>query len=91
MSDTQCILELVTFADLDPEFKMCLLDLIPSIFSPSNLIPKVINGEKVKARDLLTYFKSYMDIFNSDKVPPVASIIEVMVKFIIYHINHKFR
>jgi atlastin len=30
---------------------------------------KEINGQKVKARDLVQYFKSYLNIFRSEDMP----------------------
>lgn len=55
--------------DITQEFKQSLLDLIPLVLEPENLIVKEINGQKVKARDLLQYFKSYLNIFKSDDMP----------------------
>ena len=63
-------------SDLDQEFKTALLDLIPSIFSSSMLVPKMINGVRVRARDFVTYFQSYMKIFNSDKIPSPMTIMK---------------
>lgn len=55
--------------DITPEFKESLMDLIPLVMAPENLIVKEINGQKVKARDLVQYFKSYLNIFKSDDMP----------------------
>ncbi|KAG5673427.1 hypothetical protein PVAND_003475 [Polypedilum vanderplanki] len=55
--------------DITDEFKENLLKLIPLIMAPENLIVKEINGQKVKARDLVQYFKSYLNIFKSDDMP----------------------
>ncbi|XP_030022153.1 atlastin isoform X2 [Manduca sexta] len=63
-------------SELDEEFIDALKELVPSIFAPANLTPKLMNGEKVKARDLFTYIQSYMMIFNSDKAPSVNSIMK---------------
>ncbi|KAL7021389.1 hypothetical protein ACKWTF_011856 [Chironomus riparius] len=55
--------------DITPEFKQSLIDLIPLVMAPENLIVKEINGQKVKARDLVQYFKSYLNIFKSEDMP----------------------
>ena len=55
--------------DITPEFKQSLLDLIPEVLAPDRLIVKEINGQKVKARDLVQYFISYLNIFKSEDMP----------------------
>jgi len=52
-----------------PEFKQQLKKLIPMLFAPENLIIKKINGQKVRARDLVQYFLSYMNIYKGDELP----------------------
>jgi atlastin len=56
-------------SDISPEFKDNLLKLIPLLLAPENLIVKEINGQVVKARDLVQYFISYLNIFKSDDMP----------------------
>ncbi|KAG6447009.1 hypothetical protein O3G_MSEX004742 [Manduca sexta] len=58
------------------EFKKSLLDLVPSIFGPENLTPKNINGQPVKCCDLFYYFKTYMNIFNSNELPEPVTIMK---------------
>lgn len=55
--------------DITSEFKQSLIDLIPEVLAPENLIVKEINGQKVKARDLVQYFISYLNIFKSEDMP----------------------
>lgn len=55
--------------DITPEFKQSLIDLIPEVLAPEKLIVKEINGQKVKARDLVQYFISYLNIFKSEDMP----------------------
>lgn len=61
-----------------PEFIDSLLGFVPSIFDSSKLIPKVINGQEIVVGDLLTYFNSYIEIFNSDELPTPVSILKVI-------------
>lgn len=60
--------------DVTEKFRLALLELVPSFFDPQHLIPKLINGEKIKARDLFEYFQKYVDIFNSDEIPEAVTI-----------------
>lgn len=60
---------------IDPEFIKYVKVLVPGIFAPENLIIKQINGRNVRARDLVQYFKDYLDIFN--KMPPQETLFEV--------------
>uniref|UniRef100_A0A023EUV9 Putative guanylate-binding protein n=1 Tax=Aedes albopictus TaxID=7160 RepID=A0A023EUV9_AEDAL len=62
-------------ADITPEFKQSLKELVPMLLSPTNLIPKEINGQKVKARDLVQYFKSYMAIYKGNELPEPKSML----------------
>ncbi|XP_075976680.1 atlastin-3-like [Anticarsia gemmatalis] len=62
--------------DITEHFRMSLLELVPSLFDPDNLTPKLINGEKVQAQGFLEYFKRYVEIFNSDDLPQATSIFQ---------------
>lgn len=65
------------FADIDPEFKKYLQILIPMLLSPENLVLKKINGQLVKARDLIQYFKSYIQIYSGNELPEPKSMLVV--------------
>ncbi|XP_072016798.1 atlastin-1-like [Amphiura filiformis] len=56
-------------ADIDAEFKKYLEMLAPSLLSPSSLLVKEINGDKVTCRALLEYFKAYMKIYQGNELP----------------------
>ena len=45
------------FIDIDGEFKTELVNLVPTLLSPDNLVEKEIGGSKVTCRDLVQYFK----------------------------------
>lgn len=51
--------------------------LIPMILAPENLVQKQINGQKVKARDLVQYFKSYIQIYSGNELPEPKSMLVV--------------
>uniref|UniRef100_A0A182K3G1 GB1/RHD3-type G domain-containing protein n=1 Tax=Anopheles christyi TaxID=43041 RepID=A0A182K3G1_9DIPT len=62
-------------ADITPEFKKSLRELVPMLLAPENLIVKEINGQRVKARDLVQYFKSYMAIYKGNELPEPKSML----------------
>lgn len=66
-------------ADITTEFKQSLKSLIPMLLAPENLILKEINGQKVRARDLIQYFKSYMAIYKGNELPEPKSMLVVCV------------
>lgn len=49
------------------------------VLSPHNLVPKLINGQKVKAKDLVQYFKSYMNIYKGNDLPEPKSMLVVCI------------
>lgn len=61
-------------SDITPEFKNSLKELVPMLLAPENLITKKINGQNVKARDLVQYFKSYMAIYKGNDLPEPKSV-----------------
>ncbi|KAF5289875.1 hypothetical protein FQR65_LT02009 [Abscondita terminalis] len=62
-------------ADIDGDFKKNLQILVPMLLSPENLVLKRINGQNVKARDLLQYFKSYIHIYSGNELPEPKSML----------------
>lgn len=66
-------------ADITSEFKQSLRSLVIMLLSPENLIVKQINGQKVRARDLIQYFKSYMAIYKGNELPEPKSMLVVSV------------
>uniref|UniRef100_V5GJ09 Atlastin n=2 Tax=Anoplophora glabripennis TaxID=217634 RepID=V5GJ09_ANOGL len=45
------------------------------LLAPENLVLKRINGEKVKVRDFVQYFKSYMQIYEGNELPEPKSML----------------
>lgn len=52
------------------------------LLAPENLVTKKINGQVVKARELVEYFKSYIKIYKGDELPEPKSML--VVSFIIF-------
>lgn len=63
--------------EIEAEFKQNLLTLIPMLLRPNNLILKEISGQKVKAKELVQYFKSYINLFTGDELPEPKSMLVV--------------
>jgi len=65
------------FTEIEPEFKASLQVLVPGILAPQNLVVKEISGQKVKAKELMQYFKSYIEIYQGDELPEPKSMLVV--------------
>ncbi|XP_045776497.1 atlastin-like isoform X1 [Maniola jurtina] len=63
-------------SDIGQDFKIALKQFVPMLLAPENLIPKRIGGQQLKSRDLLLYFRSYMNIFNGTSLPEPKTILE---------------
>ncbi|TGZ67685.1 hypothetical protein CRM22_004645 [Opisthorchis felineus] len=63
-------------SDIDPQFLNELRVFVPTVLSPATLQLKKINGEKITCRELLTYFKAYMEIYQGDTLPEPRSMLE---------------
>ncbi|XP_043107322.1 LOW QUALITY PROTEIN: atlastin-2 [Puntigrus tetrazona] len=62
--------------DIDEEFKTELVNLVPLLLSPENLVEKEISGSKVTCRDLLQYFRAYMKIYQGEELPHPKSMLQ---------------
>ncbi|XP_031636890.1 atlastin-like [Contarinia nasturtii] len=60
---------------IEPIFIEYVKELSTSLFAPENLIVKKINGQQVRARNLSQYLESYTNMFNSDKLPEINSVL----------------
>lgn len=71
-------------AEIEKEFKKQLQTLIPMLLAPENLVTKKINGQVVKAKELLEYFKSYIKIYKGDELPEPKSMLVVSIFIFCY-------
>uniref|UniRef100_A0A8C2CN71 Atlastin GTPase 2 n=1 Tax=Cyprinus carpio TaxID=7962 RepID=A0A8C2CN71_CYPCA len=62
--------------DIDEEFKRELVNLLPLLLAPENLMEKEISGSKVTCRDLLQYFRAYMKIYQGEELPHPKSMLQ---------------
>jgi atlastin len=70
-------------SDIETDFKKQLQKLVPMILAPENLVLKDIGGQKVKAKELLQYFKSYLEIYKGDELPEPKSMLVVSISFLL--------
>ncbi|XP_026111927.1 atlastin-2-like isoform X2 [Carassius auratus] len=62
--------------DIDDEFKRELVNLVPLLLAPENLVEKEISGSKVTCGDLLQYFRAYMKIYQGEELPHPKSMLQ---------------
>jgi atlastin len=63
-------------SDIEQDFRNQLAELVPLVLSPKNLVVKRIGGNKVKAKELLHYFKAYTAIYKGNELPEPKSMLE---------------
>jgi len=63
-------------SDIEPDFIENLKMLVPMLLAPENLIIKEISGNKVKAKELVTFFEAYMNIYSGSELPEPKSMLE---------------
>lgn len=61
--------------DIEQDFKDKLKELVPALLAPENLIVKEINGCQVTCRDLVEYFKAYINIYQGEELPEPKSML----------------
>ena len=52
---------------------------MPTLLSPSNLVVKAMGGKEVKAKEIVQYFKSYMEIFKVSFRLNVKDVVEIVL------------
>nr|CAD7431905.1 unnamed protein product [Timema monikensis] len=62
-------------SDIEPEFQKQLKIFVPMVLASENLVIKEIAGQKVKAKELVQYFKSYLEIYKGDELPEPKSML----------------
>lgn len=62
---------------IQPEFRNSVKELLPSLLAPENLVTKKINGQQIRARDMVEYLESYVNIFNGNTLPEPKTVFMV--------------
>lgn len=64
-------------SDIEGEFKRALQQLVPMLLAPQNLVPKLINGQRVRVKELPHYFRSYVHVYRGNELPEPKSMLVV--------------
>jgi len=65
---------------IDEEFIEHIQTFMPSVLSPRHLVVKSMGGKEVKAKEIVQYYKSYMEIFKGNTMPEPKSMLEVTIE-----------
>jgi len=65
---------------VDEEFIEHIRDFAPALLSRDNLVVKMMGGKEVKAKEIVQYYKSYMEIFKGNTMPEPKSMLEVTIE-----------
>jgi len=65
---------------IDEEFIEHIQGFMPTLLSPRNLVIKNMGGKEVKAKEIVQYYKSYMEIFKGNTMPEPKSMLEVTIE-----------
>jgi atlastin len=63
-------------ADMEDLFVKYVGELIPSFLAPEKLTIKEIGGQKIVCKDLVQYFKSYVEIYKGGSLPEPKTMLE---------------
>lgn len=66
-------------SELRPEFKNCLIELIPALLSSDKLDCKKVNGLDLNVSHLPQFLKNYVELLNSSSLAEATTIFEVKV------------
>ena len=61
---------------IDDDFLEQLETLVPLLVSPEKLVVKKISGSEVTGRQLMEYFKVYINVFKGETMPEPKSMLE---------------
>ncbi|KAL1479460.1 hypothetical protein MTO96_051825 [Rhipicephalus appendiculatus] len=61
-------------ADINEEFRERLQELVSSVLAPENLLVKQVNGKKLSCEHLMTFFRTYVEVFRGSDLPEPASV-----------------
>lgn len=62
--------------DIEPMFIQHLQEFVPLLLAPENIVIKKINGNVVKCKELVQFFRAYIEIFKGDEMPEPKSMLK---------------
>lgn len=63
--------------DIDPLFKVQVVNFVEGLFQEKMFQIKEINGQKITATELFEYFKIYSTAFEDNRMPNPNSLLKV--------------
>jgi len=66
--------------DMDSEFVEHLKMFLPTIMSPKSLSVKMAAGREVRCKDMVHYFKLYMEILSADEMPEPKTMLNATIE-----------
>lgn len=76
--------------EIDADFKNSLKELAPKLFAPNNLVIKKINGQKLRAGELINHLKAYMDMLEKVGVLRAPTAFNVSYIYMIFNNRRTF-
>jgi len=67
-------------ANIDPEFLDFVRLLMPTLLSSESIKVKKSGGKNVKCKEIVQFFKSYMDVLKGNDMPEPKSMLEVTIE-----------
>ena len=61
--------------DIESTFLENLSDFVPLLLSPDNIVVKKISGNEIKCKEVVRFFRAYVDIFKGDEMPEPKSML----------------
>ena len=62
--------------DIEKVFVEQLSRFVPLLLSPENVVVKKIGGNEVRCKELVQFFKAYIEIFKGDEMPEPKSMLQ---------------
>ncbi|CAL1529427.1 unnamed protein product [Lymnaea stagnalis] len=62
--------------EIEPEFLSQLQVLTPMLLARENVVLKEMNGQKIRCKEMLEYFKAYIKIYQGEELPEPKSMLQ---------------
>jgi len=62
--------------DIESVFTEKLAEFVPLLLAPDNVVVKRIGGNEVRCKEIINFFKAYIDVFTGDEMPEPKSMLQ---------------
>ena len=62
--------------DIESVFTEKLAEFVPLILAPDNVVVKRIGGNDVRCKEIIAFFKAYIEVFTGDEMPEPKSMLQ---------------